>query len=273
MRAARVLPASLWALCALLPFVSFADATCVRMATFGMGCRRVGGGTEGDDVMEPMASLGGMSLAGIIDHTNLRQDATSADVARLCEEAVEHGFATVCVNSCWTGLAAGLLRGSGVGVTTVVGFPLGAMSTAGKVAETLSAVGDGATEIDMVMNVGQLKDGNDLFVESEIASVVMAARPALVKVIIECCLLTDDEIVRACEAAVMAGADFVKTSTGFSTGGATVDDVRLMRRVVGNRCKVKAAGGIHTREEALAMVEAGADRIGTSAGMSIVGMG
>lgn len=212
-----------------------------------------------------------INLNAMIDHTNLRQDATPVDIIHLCDEAIEHGFATVCVNSCWTGFAAALLRDSGVGVTTVVGFPLGAMSTAGKVAETTAAVADGATEIDMVMNVGQLRCGNDLFVEQEIAAVVKAAGEATVKVIIECCLLTDDEIVRACEASVKAGAGFVKTSTGFSTGGATEEDVRLMRRTVGDRCKVKAAGGIHTREEALAMVAAGADRLGTSSGIAIAG--
>lgn len=221
--------------------------------------------------MARKSSRADMPLNGIIDHTNLRQDATATDIARLCEEALAYGFATVCVNSCWTRFASDSLVGSDVGVTTVVGFPLGAMSTAGKVAETLSAVGDGATEIDMVMNIGQLRGSNDLFVEREVKAIVEAAHPAPVKVIIECCLLTDDEIVRACEIAVGSGATFVKTSTGFSTGGATIADVRLMRKVVGDRCKVKAAGGIHTREEALAMVEAGADRIGTSSGMSIVG--
>ncbi len=210
-----------------------------------------------------------LDLNALIDHTNLKQDATETDIERLCDEARAFGFATVCVNSCWTARAAELLEDSNVGITTVVGFPLGAMSTVGKVAETVTAVADGATEIDMVINVGRLKAGDDGMVEQDIAAVVEAAGDAAVKVIIECCLLTDDEKVRACEAAVRAGAAFVKTSTGFSTGGATVEDVALMRKTVGDRCKVKAAGGIHTREEALAMVEAGADRLGTSSGIAI----
>lgn len=210
-----------------------------------------------------------MNVNAMIDHTILKADATEKDVRRLCDEARAYGFATVCVNSCWTALAAELLAGSGVGVTTVVGFPLGAMSTAGKAAETAAAVADGATEIDMVINIGRLKAGDDDFVRDDIAAVVKAAGDAGVKVIIECCLLTDAEKVRACEASVAAGAAFVKTSTGFSTGGATVEDVRLMRATVGDRCKVKAAGGIHTSEEALAMIEAGADRLGCSSGIAI----
>ncbi len=210
-----------------------------------------------------------MDLNKMIDHTNLKQDAVVADIERLCDEARAFDFATVCVNSCWTARAAELLHGTDIGVTTVIGFPLGAMSTAAKVAETEIAVADGATEIDMVLNVGHLKDGDDGIVERDIAAVVKAAGNAGVKVILECCLLTDDEIVRACEASVRAGAAFVKTSTGFSTGGATLEDVRLMRKTVGDRCKVKAAGGIHNRAEALAMVEAGADRLGTSSGIAI----
>lgn len=211
-----------------------------------------------------------MDLAKRIDHTILKADATRADVERLCAEAREHGFATVCVNSCWTALAAQLLEGTDVGVTVVVGFPLGAMSTVGKAAETRQAVADGATEIDMVVNIGQLKDGDDESVTADIAAVVEAARPAAVKVIIECCLLSDDEKVRACRDSVAAGAAFVKTSTGFSTGGATVEDVRLMRATVGDACQVKAAGGIHTRAEAEALLEAGADRLGCSAGIAII---
>lgn len=209
------------------------------------------------------------NLNAMIDHTILKANATEADVEKLCDEAKAYGFATVCVNSCWTARAAELLEGSDVGVTTVVGFPLGAMSTAAKAAETSIAVADGATEIDMVINIGRLLADDDDFVEQDIAAVVKAAGDADVKVIIECCLLNDDEIVRACNASVAAGAAFVKTSTGFSTGGATVEDVRLMRKTVGSRCKVKAAGGIHTRDEALAMVEAGADRLGTSSGIAI----
>ncbi len=211
-----------------------------------------------------------MELNGLIDHTNLHQDARRADIERLCDEAIHYGFATVCVNSCWVPLAAARLAGTGVGVTTVVGFPLGAASTQAKAAETAQAVADGATEIDMVLNVGRCKDGDDDFCREDIAAVVEAAGDATVKVILECCLLTDDEIVRACNCSVAAGADFVKTSTGFSTGGATVHDVTLMRQTVGDACKVKAAGGMHTRAEAEAMVAAGADRLGTSASIAIV---
>lgn len=211
-----------------------------------------------------------LNLNAMIDHTNLKQDAVEADIERLCDEARAFGFATVCVNSYWTARAAELLEGTDVGITTVVGFPLGAMSTAGKVAETAAAVADGATEIDMVINVGRLKDGDDEYCTRDIAAVVEAAGDAAVKVILECCLLTDEEIVRACECSVAGGAAFVKTSTGFSTGGATVHDVELMRKTVGDRCKVKAAGGMHTRAEAEAMVAAGADRLGTSASIAIV---
>ena len=211
-----------------------------------------------------------MQLNALIDHTVLKQDARRPDIERLCEEARAHRFATVCVNSCWTSLAAALVAGWNVGVTTVVGFPLGACSTLAKAAETAQAVADGATEIDMVINVGRLKDGDDEYCTRDIAAVVEAAGDAAVKVILECCLLTDEEIVRACECSVAAGAAFVKTSTGFSTGGATVHDVELMRKTVGDRCKVKAAGGMHTRAEAEAMVAAGADRLGTSASIAIV---
>ena len=211
-----------------------------------------------------------IDLNAIIDHTNLRADATSGDIGRLCAEAMEHGFATVCVNPSRVSLASVLVHGSGVGVTTVVGFPLGATSSLAKEAETAVAVRDGATEIDMVIDVGRLKEHDDGYVRRDISCVVEAARGRTVKVILECCLLTDEEIARACELAVEAGADFVKTSTGFSAGGATEHDVRLMRRTVGRRCKVKAAGGIHTKEEAIAMVEAGADRLGTSSGVAIV---
>ena len=194
-----------------------------------------------------------MSLASIIDHTVLKANATREQVERLCDEAAEHGFASVCVNSCWVATAAERLADSPVKVCTVIGFPLGAMSTAGKVAEATCAVADGADELDMVINI-----------------VVEAARGRCVKVILETCLLTPEQIVRACELSVEAGATFVKTSTGFSTGGATVEDVALMRKTVGDRCKVKASGGIHNAAEAQAMVDAGADRIGTSSGIAIV---
>lgn len=211
-----------------------------------------------------------MSLAGMIDHTLLKADATRAQVERLCDEAVEHGFASVCVNTCWVPLCAERLAQSDVRVCCVVGFPLGAMAPESKAHEAARAVADGADEVDMVINVGWLKDGELDAVREDIAGVVAAADGRCVKVIIETCLLTDEEKVRACELAVEAGAAFVKTSTGFSTGGATVADVALMRRTVGDRCKVKASGGIHTAEEARAMVEAGADRLGCSAGVAIV---
>lgn len=211
-----------------------------------------------------------MNLASIIDHTNLRANATKSDLAKLCDEAKQYGFATVAINGCWTAYAAKQLTGSGVGITTCVGFPLGAATTAGKVAEAHQAVIDGTTELDMVINVGKLIDGDDDYVIRDIAAVVRAAEGHPVKVILECCLLNDEQIVRACEDCVKAGASFVKTSTGFSTGGATVHDVELMRKTVGDRCKIKAAGGIHSRQEAQAMVAAGADRLGVSASIAIV---
>lgn len=211
-----------------------------------------------------------MSLASIIDHTVLKTNATREQVERLCDEAAEHGFASVCVNSCWVAAAAERLADSPVKVCTVIGFPLGAMSTAGKVAEATCAVADGADELDMVINVGWLLAGEDDAVRADIAAVVEAARGRCVKVILETCLLTPEQIVRACKLSVEAGATFVKTSTGFSTGGATVEDVALMRKTVGDRCKVKASGGIHNAAEAQAMVDAGADRIGTSSGIAIV---
>lgn len=211
-----------------------------------------------------------MNLASIIDHTNLKATATTADLTKLCDEAKRYGFATVAINGCWTAYAAEQLAGSGVGITTCVGFPLGATTTAGKVAEARQAVIDGTTELDMVINVGKLLEGDDDYVVGDIAAVVQAAEGLPVKVILECCLLDDEQIVWACEDCVKAGASFVKTSTGFSTGGATVHDVELMRKTVGGRCKVKAAGGIHSRQEAQAMVAAGADRLGVSASIAIV---
>lgn len=211
-----------------------------------------------------------MELNARIDHTNLKQDATEADLAKLCDEAAEHGFATVSINGCWTAFAAERLEGTGVGVTTCIGFPLGAGATAGKAGEARQAVIDGTTEIDMVINVGKLIDGDDGYVINDISEVVKAAEGHPVKVILECCLLDDEQIVRACQDCLKAGAAFVKTSTGFSTGGATLHDVALMRQTVGDACKIKAAGGIHNKQEALAMVEAGADRLGTSASIAIV---
>lgn len=211
-----------------------------------------------------------MSLNKYIDHTVLKANATRAQVEKLCDEAAEHEFASVCVNSCWVPMCAERLAGTGVNVCTVIGFPLGAMSTAGKAAEAATAVADGADELDMVINVGWLVAGEDDLVRDDIAAVVAAAKGRCVKVIIETCLLDDEQKVRACELSVEAGATFVKTSTGFSTGGATVRDVALMAKTVAGRCKVKASGGIHTAAEAQAMIDAGADRIGTSSGIAIV---
>lgn len=211
-----------------------------------------------------------MELNSYIDHTILKQNATEADLAKLCDEAMKYHFATVSINTCWTAFAAKRLAGSGVGVTSCIGFPLGAANTAGKVAEVKQAVADGTAEIDMVINVGKLIDGDDEYVINDIKAVVEAADGHPVKVILECCLLNDEQKVRACEDCVAAGAAFVKTSTGFSTGGATLADVALMRKTVGDKCKVKAAGGIHNRAEAEAMIEAGADRLGVSASVAIV---
>ena len=211
-----------------------------------------------------------MELHERIDHTNLKQNATEQDLARLCDEAREYGFATVSINGCWTSFAAKRLEGSGVGVTTCIGFPLGAASTAAKVAEAKQSVADGTTEIDMVINGGHLVAGDDDYVIADIKAVVEAAGSVPVKVILECCLLDDEQIVRACKDCMAAGAAFVKTSTGFSTGGATVHDVALMKQTVGDTCKVKAAGGIHNKADAEAMVAAGADRLGCSSGIAIV---
>lgn len=212
-----------------------------------------------------------MQLNKYIDHTILKANATKADVEKLCAEAREYDFASVCINTCFVPLAAELLAGSEVKVCCVVGFPLGAMSTEAKAFETKWAVEHGAQEVDMVINVGAMIAGDEKAVLEDIAAVVDAAHPkAIVKVILENCLLTDAQKIRACELCVQAGAEFVKTSTGFSTGGATVEDVALMKKAVAGKAKVKAAGGIRTKEDALAMIEAGADRIGASAGIAIV---
>lgn len=212
-----------------------------------------------------------MQLNKYIDHTILKANATKADVEKLCAEAREYDFASVCINTCFVPLAAELLAGSEVKVCCVVGFPLGAMSTEAKVFETKWAVEHGAQEVDMVINVGAMIAGDEKAVLEDIQAVVDAAHPkAIVKVILENCLLTDAQKIRACELCVQAGAEFVKTSTGFSTGGATVEDVALMKKAVAGKAKVKAAGGIRTKEDALAMIEAGADRIGASAGIAIV---
>ena len=218
------------------------------------------------------AKGGGGLIAGLIDHTLLKADATATEVEALCREAAENKFATVCVNPTWVALAARQLRGSGVGVCSVVGFPLGATTPDVKAYETRRAIVDGATEIDMVINVGALKSGDLRLVEQDIDGVAAACRAcgATSKVIIEAALLTDDEKVTACTLAKAAGADFVKTSTGFGPGGATVADVALMRRVVGADMGVKAAGGVRDLEQMQAMVAAGATRVGASAGVRIV---
>ena len=220
-------------------------------------------------------AAGGVSadLARMIDHTLLKPEATPGEVQKLCEEARKFNFASVCINAGYVPLCARLLRGSPVRVCTVIGFPLGATSTATKAFETEQAIRDGAQEVDMVINVGMLKAGETQYVERDIAAVVNAARrqKVLTKVIIETGLLTDEEKVKACLLAKKVGADFVKTSTGFAKGGATAGDIALMRRVVGNAMGVKASGGVRSREDALAMVASGADRIGASASVRIVG--
>ncbi len=209
-------------------------------------------------------------LAKYIDHTLLKPDATAAQIRKLCDEAKTYRFASVCVNPCRIALAAQELAGTDVAPCCVVGFPLGAIPTESKAAETRVAVKNGAREVDMVINIGQAKDGQWDEVEKDIAAVKEACGDAKLKVIIETCLLTDDEKVQACLAAKRANADFVKTSTGFSKGGATVADVRLMRKTVGPDMGVKAAGGVHNRAEAEAMIQAGATRIGASSGIAIV---
>ena len=211
-------------------------------------------------------------VAAMIDHTLLKPDATRSDIEKLCREAAEFHFATVCVNPVWVAESARLLRGSGVGVCSVVGFPLGATTSDVKHFETRRAIFDGAIEIDMVINVGALKSGDLRTVERDIESVIEPCRQCGVisKVIIEAALLTDQEKVTACTLTKAAGADFVKTSTGFGPGGATVADVALMRRVVGADMGVKAAGGVRDLEGLKAMVAAGATRVGASAGVKIV---
>lgn len=212
-----------------------------------------------------------MDFAKMIDHTILKPDATKEEVKKLCEEAAEYGFCSVCVNSSFVYYCAQQLKDSDVKVCTVVGFPLGAMSTDGKVSETVAAIEDGAEEIDMVVHVGMIKSRDWDYVKQDVASVVEAAGGrAVVKVILETCLLTEEEIVTACQICKEAGAAFVKTSTGFSTGGASVKDVALMRKTVGLVMGVKASGGIRTLDKAKAMVAAGADRLGTSSGVAIV---
>ncbi|OIJ11773.1 deoxyribose-phosphate aldolase [Anaerobacillus alkalilacustris] len=211
------------------------------------------------------------TLAKMIDHTALKADTTKDQIETLCKEAREYQFASVCVNPTWVELAANLLNNSGVDVCTVIGFPLGSTLPETKAFETKNVIEKGATEVDMVINVAALKEKNDELVERDIRAVVDVAKgKALTKVIIETCLLTEEEKERACRIAVLAGADFVKTSTGFSHGGATVEDISLMRKVVGPTIGVKASGGIRSLTDAQAMISAGATRIGASSGVSIV---
>lgn len=211
-----------------------------------------------------------MDIAKYIDHTALAANATKEKIEALCNEAKEYGFASVCVNSCYVPLCAQLLKGTSVNVCTVVGFPLGAMSTAAKAFEANQAVNDGATEVDMVINIGALKDKDYDYVREDIKRVKESCQGKLLKVIIETCLLTDEEKEMACRLSMEAQADYVKTSTGFSTGGAKAEDVALMRRVVGDRLGVKASGGIRDYATAKAMIDAGASRLGCSSGIAIV---
>jgi len=211
-----------------------------------------------------------MKMNKYIDHTLLKPESTQAMIDELCAEAKEHDFASVCVNPFWVKRSAELLAGTDVKVCTVIGFPLGASTTTVKAAETRDAIGNGATEIDMVLNVGALKSGDLETVREDVTAVKAAAGDVLLKVILETGLLTDEEKVAACKLCVEAGADYVKTSTGFGPGGATVEDIALMRKTVGANVGVKASGGVRDSEAALAMIEAGASRIGTSSGVSIV---
>lgn len=214
-----------------------------------------------------------MNYTNIIDHTLLAPDTKEKEIIKLCEEAKKYKFASVCVNPTWIRLSAELLHDSDVNVCTVIGFPLGASTPETKAFETQNAIESGAAEIDTVINIGALKDKNDELVEKDIRSVVDAAKgKALVKVIIEACLLTNEEKIRACEISVKAGADYVKTSTGFSLYGATVNDVAIMRKAVGPNIGVKASGGVRNTDDFKAMVDAGASRIGTSSAVKIFGL-
>lgn len=212
-----------------------------------------------------------MNINKLIDHTALKPNTNKESILKLIAEAKTYDFASVCVNPCWVALAHQELKNTDIKVCTVIGFPLGANTTEVKVFETKDAIEKGAQEIDMVINIAMLKDKEYDYVENEIHQIVEAAKDkAIVKIIIETCLLTDEEKIKACELSQKAGADFVKTSTGFSTGGATVHDIALIRKTVGAEMGVKASGGVHTHEEALAMVEAGATRIGASASVKLL---
>lgn len=211
-----------------------------------------------------------MNVNKLIDHTLLKANATKDQITKLCKEAIEYEFASVCVNTCWVAYCHSLLQGSDVKVCCTVGFPLGANATPVKVFEASNAIKDGAQEIDMVINIGEFLAGNYTMIENEIKEVVAATKGHCVKVIIETCLLNDEQIIKACEIVSRTKAAFVKTSTGFSTGGAKPRIVKLMKDTVGDTVKVKAAGGVRNKEELTCMVEAGADRIGTSSGVALV---
>ena len=211
-----------------------------------------------------------MDIAKMIDHTMLKADATKDTILRYCEEAKDNGFASVCVNSSYVALVAKALQGSGVHTCSVVGFPLGAMSTKAKAFEAKQAVEDGACEVDMVLHIGALKDKDYLYVKEDIRAVVMASKPALVKVILETCLLNKEEIRIASALSEEAGADFIKTSTGFSTRGATVEDIKIMKESVSPKMKLKASGGIRSREFAEELIAAGANRLGVGNGLLLL---
>ena len=232
----------------------------------GVGASRVAAGLGIGEVLPDK------NLASKIDHTLLKPDATPDEIRKLCDEAAKFKFASVCINPCYVSLCSGLLKGTGVKICTVIGFPLGSTTTEVKRFEAEQAIQNGANEIDMVMNVGQLKQGNYDYVFNDINQIVLTAKKnnVICKVILETALLTDDEKIKACLICKKAGADFVKTSTGFSKGGATVGDVALMKYVVGSSIGVKAAGGIRSKEDAQAMIASGADRIGASASVKIV---
>ena len=211
-----------------------------------------------------------MNYSKFIDHTNLKQDASINDIKTLCEEAIKFDFMSVCINPCFVKYAHDVLLDSEVKVCTVIGFPLGANTTKTKVYETKQALKDGADEIDMVINVSALKDKKYDYVKNEISKIKKVCKNKILKVILETCLLTDEEIVKACELSLEAKADFVKTSTGFSKSGATVEAVALMRKTVGDKCGVKASGGVKTFEDMQKMIDAGASRIGTSSGVKLL---
>ena len=230
-----------------------------------------------DEILRKLESQGGLksspsgSIAGMIDHTLLKQDANEEQIKKLCEEAKDNHFCSVCVNPGYVPLCYEMLRGTDVKVCTVIGFPLGATTTKSKVFEANEAIENGANEVDMVINVGKVKSEDWNFVKKDISDVVTAVHGrAIVKVILETCLLTEEEIVHVCQICKAAGADFVKTSTGFSTGGATAAHVALMRKAVGNEMGVKASGGVKSAETAKEMISAGATRLGTSSGIAII---